>query len=82
MIDRIIEQAIVQVLTPIVEPHFSEYSYGFRPSRSAQQAIMKLLKSLLSNITLNELDKELEAREIHFVRYADDCIIAVGSKTT
>ena len=150
VIDRIIEQAIVQVLTSIVEPHFSEYSYGFRPDRCAQQAIIKLLEylndgytyivdidlekffdnvhhdklmtlvrniihdpdteslihkylkagvmvkgkyeetsigtpqggnlsPLLSNIMLNELDKELEARGLHFVRYADDCIIAVGS---
>ena len=150
VIDRIIEQAIVQVLTPIVEPYFSEYSYGFRPNRSAQQAIIRLLEylndgytyivdidlekffdnvhhdklmtlvrniihdpdteslihkylkagvmvngkyeetsvgtpqggnlsPLLSNIMLNELDKELEARGLHFVRYADDCIIAVGS---
>lgn len=150
VIDRIIEQAIVQVLTPIVEPYFSEYSYGFRPNRRAQQAIVKLLEylndgytyivdidlekffdnvphdrlmsllrniihdpdteslihkylkagvmikgqyekttvgtpqggnlsPLLSNIMLNELDKELEARELHFVRYADDCIIAVRS---
>ena len=42
VVDRIIEQAIVQRLTPIVEPHFSEYSYGFRPKRRAQQAIVKL----------------------------------------
>jgi len=148
--DRIIEQAIVQVITPIVEPHFSESSYGFRPGRNAQQAIVKLLECInvghsyivdidlekffdkvpqdklmtlvgkiiqdpdtesliarylkagvmvegqyedtfegtpqggnlspiLSNIMLNELDKELEARGLHFVRYADDCIIAVGS---
>ena len=150
VVDRIIEQAIVQKLTPIVEPHFSEYSYGFRPKRRAQQAIVKLLEyfndgytyvvdidlekffdnvpqdklmtlvgkliqdpdteslirkylnagvmvegryeetrkgtpqggnlsPLLSNIMLNELDKELEARGLHFVRYADDCVIAVGS---
>ena len=150
VIDRIIEQAIAQVLTPIVEPHFSEYSYGFRPNRCAQQAVIKLLEyfndgytyivdidlekffdnvhhdklmtlvrniihdpdteslihkylkagvmvkgkyddtpvgtpqggnlsPLLSNIMLNELDKELEARGLHFVRYADDCVIAVGS---
>ena len=150
LVDRIIEQAIVQRLTPIVEPHFSEYSYGFRPNRRAQQAILKLLEyfndgytyvvdidlekffdnvpqdklmtlvgkliqdpdteslirkylnagvmvrgryeetnkgtpqggnlsPLLSNIMLNELDKELEARGLHFVRYADDCVIAVGS---
>ena len=150
VVDRVIEQAIAQVLTPIAEPNFSDYSYGFRPKRRAQQAIVKLLEyfndgytyvvdidlekffdnvpqdklmglvhklindpdteslirkylnagvmvegnyeqsltgtpqggnlsPLLSNIMLNELDKELEARGLHFVRYADDCIIAVGS---
>ena len=150
VVDRIIEQAIVQVMTPIVEPHFSEHSYGFRPGRRAQQAIVELLEyfkdgytyivdidlekffdnvpqdklmtlvgklihdpdteslirkylnagvmvkgeyekttkgtpqggnlsPLLSNIMLNELDKELEARGLHFVRYADDCVITVKS---
>ena len=150
VVDRVIEQAIAQVLTPIAEPNFSDYSYGFRPKRRAQQAVVKLLEyfndgytyvvdidlekffdnvpqdklmglvhklindpdteslirkylnagvmvegsyeqsltgtpqggnlsPLLSNIILNELDKELEARGLHFVRYADDCIIAVGS---
>ena len=150
VVDRIIEQAIVQVITPIVEPYFSECSYGFRPGRRAQQAVIKLLEYLsdgytyivdidlekffdnvpqdklmtlvgkivkdpdtesliskylkagvmvrgkyeatnvgtpqggnlspiLSNIMLNELDKELEARGLNFVRYADDCVIAVGS---
>lgn len=150
VVDRVIEQAIAQVLTPIAEQHFSEHSYGFRPGRKAQQAIIKLLEyfndgytyvvdidlekffdnvpqdklmslvhglindpdteslirkylnagvmikgkyeattkgtpqggnlsPLLSNIMLNELDKELERRGLHFVRYADDCIITVGS---
>jgi group II intron reverse transcriptase/maturase len=150
VVDRIIEQAIVQVITPLVESYFSEYSYGFRPGRRAQQAIEKLLgylndgytyivdidlekffdtvpqdklmtlvgkiiqdpdteslinkylkagvmvkgkyeatavgtpqggnlSPILSNIMLNELDKELEARGLQFVRYADDCVIAVGS---
>lgn len=150
VVDRIIEQAIVQKISPIAEPYFSEYSYGFRPNRRAQQAVVKLLEyfndgytyvvdidlekffdkvpqdklmtlvgriihdpdtesliskylkagamvkgkyekseqgtpqggnlsPLLSNIMLNELDKELEARKLHFVRYADDCVIAVGS---
>ena len=150
VIDRIIEQAITQVLTPIAEPRFSENSYGFRPKRRAQQAVIKLLEylndgyeyivdidlekffdnvpqdklmtlvgklihdpdtesliskylragvmvrgqyektergtpqggnlsPLLSNIMLNELDKELEARKLRFVRYADDCVITVGS---
>ena len=44
VVDRVIEQAIAQVLTPIAELHFSEYSYGFRPNRSAHQAIIKLLE--------------------------------------
>ena len=44
VVDRIIEQAIAQKLTPMCEPLFSEYSYGFRPKRSAQQAVMKLLE--------------------------------------
>ena len=150
VIDRIIEQAIAQVLTPIAEPHFSDNSYGFRPGRRAQQAVIKLLEylndgyeyivdidlekffdnvpqdklmtlvgklihdpdtesliskylkagvmirgqyektekgtpqggnlsPLLSNIMLNELDKELEQRNLHFVRYADDCVITVSS---
>lgn len=150
VVDRIIEQAIVQVITPIVEPHFNDNSYGFRPGRRAEQAIIELLEYLndgctyivdidlekffdnvpqdklmtlvggiikdpdtesliskylkagvmvngryeetnvgtpqggnlspiLSNIMLNELDKELEARGLNFVRYADDCVIAVGS---
>ena len=150
VVDRIIEQAIAQRLTPIVEPHFREYSYGFRPGRRAQQAVIKQLEyfndgytyvvdidlekffdnvpqdklmtlvhklindpdteslirkylnagamikgryeetskgtpqggnlsPLLSNIMLNELDKELERRGLHFVRYADDCVIAAGS---
>lgn len=44
VIDRMIQQAIVQVLQPIYEPHFSESSYGFRPKRSAQQAIKQALE--------------------------------------
>lgn len=40
------------------------------------------LSPLLSNIMLNELDKELEKRGLRFVRYADDCVITVGSEAT
>ena len=150
VVDRIIEQAMAQVISPIAENQFSEYSYGFRPKRRAQQAVVKLLEylndgytyivdidlekffdnvphdklmslvhelindpdteslirkylnagvmikgeyakttmgtpqggnisPLLSNIMLNELDRELEARGLRFVRFADDCVIAVGS---
>lgn len=150
VIDRLIQQSIVQVLTPIYEPLFSDSSYGFRPNRCCEMAIIKALEymndgyewvvdidlekffdtvnhdklislimknvkngeivslirkflvsgimiddeykesvigtpqggnlsPLLSNIMLNELDKELESRGLKFVRYADDCIILVGS---
>jgi RNA-directed DNA polymerase len=149
--DRLVQQAISQVLMKHYEPIFSAYSYGFRPSRNAHQALHqagryaaagyrrvvdidlekffdrvnhdrllwllstrisdgKLLKligkflrtgilkgglckqrisgtpqgsplsPLLSNIVLDELDKELERRGHRFVRYADDLIILVGSE--
>ena len=151
VVDRTIEQGITQVLSPIFEPLFSDHSYGFRPNRSCEQAIRKLLEyfnedytwivdidlekffdnvpqdklmsyvgrvihdgdteslirkylkagvmvkgkyestkvgtpqggnlsPLLSNIMLNELDKELERRELRFTRYADDCVIVVKSE--
>lgn len=44
VIDRVIEQAITQILTPMFEPIFSENSYGFRPNRRCEQAILKLLE--------------------------------------
>ena len=151
VMDRMIQQAIVQVISPICEPYFSEKSYGFRPNRSCEHAVIQLLEylndgnewivdidlekffdtvpqdrlmslvhniiqdgdieslirkylhsgvvingqryktlvgtpqggnlsPLLSNIMLNELDKELENRGLRFVRYADDCVIIVGSE--
>ena len=46
VVDRIIEQAIAQRLTPMCEPLFSENSYGFRPNRSCETAIVKLLECL------------------------------------
>ena len=151
VVDRVIQQAIAQELSPIYEKQFSDFSYGFRPNRSCEMAIIKSLElindgygwvvdidlerffdtvhhdrlmniisrtvedgdvlslirkflvsgvmvgknyeettvgtpqggnlsPLLSNIMLNELDKELERRGLHFVRYADDCNIFVGSR--
>ena len=151
VIDRIIQQALAQKLTPIFESTFSEYSYGFRPNRRCQNAIDRALEllnqgyewiidldlekffdnvpqdklirlvdnmvndsditalihkylkagvlingefeettvgtpqggnlsPLLSNIYLNELDKELERRGLHFARYADDCVIFVKTE--
>lgn len=151
VVDRLIQQAMVQVLSPIFEQQFSDNSFGFRPSRCCEQAIIKALECfndgydwivdidlqaffdnvnqdkligiirrtikdgrvvslirkylvsgvmingvcqptkietpqggnlspLLSNIMLNELDKELEKRGLRFVRYADDCLIMVKSE--
>ena len=151
VLDRFIQQAVMQVLQSKWDGTFSENSYGFRPSRSAHQAIlqaqeylrkgkkwvvdmdiekffdrvnhdilmclvrkriqdktvMKLLRGflnagvmeqgvfarteegapqggplspLLSNLMLNELDKELEKRGHSFARYADDCNIYVNSQ--
>ena len=40
------------------------------------------LSPLLSNVMLNELDKELVRRGLRYVRYADDCVIAVGSEAS
>ena len=48
VVDRTLQQSIVQVLTPIFEAEFQENSYGFRPGRSCEQAVQKLLESLLS----------------------------------
>lgn len=151
VLDRFIQQAILQVLQKRWDPTFSEHSYGFRPGRSAHQAIraaqdhiaqgyrtvvdidlekffdrvnhdllmervarritdrrmLKLLRAflnsgvmenglvgptdegtpqggplspLLSNIMLDDLDRELERRGHRFARYADDCNIYVKSR--
>ncbi len=42
VLDRLVQQAIAQVLTPIFDPHFSESSYGFRPRRSARDAVRQV----------------------------------------
>ena len=46
--DRVIQQAIAQVLTPIYEPLFSEHSYGFRPGRNAHQAVRQVREYIRS----------------------------------
>jgi RNA-directed DNA polymerase len=152
VVDRLIQQALHQVLSPLFEANFSESSYGFRPRRSAHQAALKAreyvregrrwvvdidlekffdrvnhdvlmsrlarrvkdkrvlrlirrylqagmmsnglttarregtpqggpLSPLLSNILLDELDKELERRGHKFCRYADDCNVYVRSRS-
>ncbi len=151
VLDRMIQQALLQVLQPVFDPTFSEDSYGFRPGRSAHDAVARArehmaaghrwvvdldiekffdrvnhdvlmarvarrvkdkevlrlirrylqagtmegglatprregtpqggpLSPLLSNILLDELDKELEQRGHRFVRYADDCNVYVRSQ--
>jgi RNA-directed DNA polymerase len=151
VLDRFLQQAIAQVLTPLFEPIFSPHSYGFRPGRSAHDAVkqaqeyvqagyewavdidlekffdrvnhdklmarvarvvkdkrvLKLIRAylnsgvmdegvvinteegtpqggplspLLSNVMLDDLDKELEKRGHKFVRYADDCNIYVKTR--
>jgi RNA-directed DNA polymerase len=151
VMDRLIQQALNQVMQPIFDPGFSESSYGFRPGRSAHEAVLKAreyaaagrrwvvdmdlekffdrvnhdilmarlarkigdkriltiirrylqaglmiggvvsprtegtpqggpLSPLLSNILLDDLDKELEKRGHAFCRYADDCNIYVRSE--
>jgi RNA-directed DNA polymerase len=151
VLDRLIQQAMHQVLSPLFDPGFSEHSFGFRSGRSAHQAVVRArdyqregkrwvvdmdlaqffdevnhdilmarvgckvkdvrvkvvirrylragvlmggvvsvqqkgtpqggpLSPLLSNIMLDDLDKELERRGHRFCRYADDCNIYVASR--
>lgn len=151
VVDRVIQQAVAQELSPIYEEQFSENSFGFRPKRGAHDALRQCQKNanegyvyvvdmdlekffdtvcqsklievlsrtikdgrvislihkylnagviangmfertevgmpqggplspLLSNVMLNELDKELERRGHRFVRYADDCMIFCKSR--
>jgi len=151
VLDRLIQQAMYQVLLPLFDPGFSGSSYGFRPGRSAHEAVLQArdyqhtgkrwvvdmdlarffdevnhdilmsrvgrrvkdrkmlhlirlylragalyggvvsrtvkgtpqggpLSPLLSNILLDDLDKELERRGHCFCRYADDCNIYVSSR--
>ena len=46
VVDRFVQQAVAQVLTPIFEEQFHEHSYGFRPNRCAQQAVIKALEMM------------------------------------
>jgi group II intron reverse transcriptase/maturase len=57
--DRLIQQAILQVLTPIFDPAFSESSYGFRPERNAHQAVRKAREYINAGYTtIVDLDLE------------------------
>src|SRR5690606_19210435 len=59
VIDRVIQQAIAQVLTPMYEPQFSDSSYGFRPRRSAHGALRKCQEYITEGYT-NAVDLDLE----------------------
>ena len=48
VVDRLIQQAVLQILTPIFDPHFSESSFGFRPKRSAHGAIKQIQTTIRS----------------------------------
>ncbi|MEM9368376.1 MAG: reverse transcriptase domain-containing protein [Planctomycetota bacterium] len=69
VLDRVIQTAIVLALTPIFDLDFSESSFGYRPYRSAQDAVKQVQQI-----------KELEKRELPFVRYADDFVIFTKSE--
>lgn len=95
VVDRMLQQAVGQVLANRFEMDFEDYSYGFRPNKNAQQAVLKALEyinsrkgvpqgsplsPILSNIMLDELDKELDRRGLKYVRYADDFSIYCKSQ--
>jgi RNA-directed DNA polymerase len=62
VLDRVIQQAIAQVLTPVYEPTFSDHSHGFRPGRSAHDAIREMhRKSLVKGKTCHVVDCDLKA---------------------
>src|SRR5665213_1895291 len=79
VLDRFIQQAVLQVLQVNWDRTFSEHSFGFRPKRSAHQAVKRAQELIVSGHGV-VLDKELETRELNFVRYADDCNIYVRSQ--
>ncbi len=73
--DRLIQQALLQVLQPLLDPTFSEHSYGFRPGRQAHDAVLAVQSGRRIVV-----DKELERRGHCFVRYADDSNVYVRSR--
>jgi len=59
VVDRLIQQALLQVLQPLVDPSFSEHSHGFRPGRSAQGAVLKARQHVQAGDT-TVVDVDLE----------------------
>jgi len=72
VLDRLIQQALLQVLTPVFDPHFSDRSYGFRPGRSAHQAVRRAQEAIASGHGW-VVDLDLEA---FFDRVNHDALMA------
>jgi group II intron reverse transcriptase/maturase len=71
-LDRLIQQALLQVLTPVFDPHFSERSFGFRPGRSAHQAVERARQSIVDGAVW-VVDVDLDA---FFDRVQHDALMA------
>ena len=65
-VDRVIQQALVQVLTPVFEPTFSDYSFGFRPNRSAEDAV-RLAQTYMSE----GYKHRSRSRSVQVLRYSE-----------
>ena len=74
--DRLVQQAILQVLQPILDPTFSEYSYGFRPNRSAHQAVAAAQKYIKEGYNWI-VDFDLEAFLVPCSYYTRGCELIV-----
>jgi RNA-directed DNA polymerase len=72
VLDRLIQQALLQMLTPVFDPHFSEHSFGFRPGRSAHQAVERARQSIADGAAW-VVDVDLDA---FFDRVQHDALMA------
>src|SRR5450756_2343412 len=79
VLDRFVQQAVMQVLQRQWNPTFSQYSYGFRPRRSAHHAVVQAQQYIAQGNGW-VVDLDLERRGHRCVRYADDCNIYVRSE--
>jgi len=77
VLDRLIQQALLQVLTPVFDPHFSDRSYGFRPGRSAHQAVRRAQEAIAEGYGW-VVDLDLEA---FFDRVNHDALMARVART-
>ncbi|MDR1534863.1 MAG: group II intron reverse transcriptase/maturase, partial [Planctomycetota bacterium] len=81
VLDRLAQQALLQELEPVFDPGFPGSSHGFRPGRSAHDALKRGASYAKEGyVTVADLDLELERRGHKFCRYADDVNIYVRSR--